>query len=115
MSCTCQECGRQYRVDLIVEDSLWEEIRPDWCPPGGGMLCGICIMEKIESLGRYLALQNDAEPNAASTNKSSPKFPRLEEVIEHLTKVVNPGCSVSLGDQLVAEQSYKFIARKLRA
>lgn len=47
--CTCKECGKKYKVDLIVPDSLWEKIKPK----NGGLLCGSCIMEKIEYLSGY--------------------------------------------------------------
>ena len=48
MSCKCQRCGRQYRVDIIVPDRLWNEIKPKGKPEDSGMLCGPCIMEIIE-------------------------------------------------------------------
>ena len=53
MSCTCQSCGRKYRVDLLVPDELWEKIKPPDKPKGAGLLCGICIMTKIEDIGEY--------------------------------------------------------------
>jgi len=53
MSCTCQECGSKYVVDLIVPDSIWGRIKPDGKPEGGGLLCGRCIMDKIKSIGKY--------------------------------------------------------------
>lgn len=28
MSCTCQDCGNQYKVDLVIPDELWEKIKP---------------------------------------------------------------------------------------
>jgi len=56
MSCTCQGCGKQYRVDLLIPDDLWDKIRPPGTPVGGGLLCGSCIMERIEQFGGYLAL-----------------------------------------------------------
>jgi len=55
--CTCQGCGRKYRVDLIIPDTLWEQIKPEGKPEGAGMLCGRCIMDRIESRGEYDALQ----------------------------------------------------------
>ncbi len=56
MSCTCQQCGRRYRVDLLVTDSVWERIKPPGKPEGAGLLCGACIMNKIESFGEYDAI-----------------------------------------------------------
>ena len=53
MSCTCQECNKQYTVDFIVPDDLWEVIKPSGKPPGAGMLCGECIARKIESIPGY--------------------------------------------------------------
>jgi glycyl-tRNA synthetase (class II) len=55
--CTCQKCGRKYAVDLIVPDALWEKIKPEGKPKGGGMLCGPCITEAIEVMGEYAAYQ----------------------------------------------------------
>ena len=53
MSCKCQKCGRQYKVDLLIPDELWEKIKPRNKLPGTGLLCGSCIMEKIESMNNY--------------------------------------------------------------
>lgn len=49
--CTCQSCGKTFRVDIIVPDYLWEKIKPEGKPKGGGLLCGSCIMERLESMG----------------------------------------------------------------
>ena len=53
MSCKCQECGKQYKVDLLIPDKLWEQIRPIYMSKSGGLLCGSCIMSKIEALDEY--------------------------------------------------------------
>ncbi len=53
MSCKCQECERQYKVDIIVPDELWKQIKPDGKLSGGGMLCGSCIMDRIEEQNSY--------------------------------------------------------------
>ena len=50
MSCKCQGCGDQYNYDLIVPDDLWEIIKPPNKPEGAGLLCGICIAKRLESL-----------------------------------------------------------------
>ncbi len=59
MSCTCQGCGKQYYVDLIVPDNVWEKIKPDGKADGAGLLCGACIMNKIESFGEYGVIYAD--------------------------------------------------------
>ena len=52
--CTCHGCGRKFRVDVNIPDELWREIRPDpRRPPAAGLLCGPCIMERIEAMGQY--------------------------------------------------------------
>ena len=53
MSCKCQKCGRQYKVDLLIPDELWEKIKPINKLTGAGFLCGSCIMKKIESMNNY--------------------------------------------------------------
>jgi len=53
MSCKCQECGKQFKVDLIISDKLWKEIKPVNKPTGGGLLCGSCIMKRIEMLNEH--------------------------------------------------------------
>jgi len=51
MSCRCQACGREYKVDIIVDDPLWEKIRPDKSRnPDSGLLCPVCIVKKIIDL-----------------------------------------------------------------
>lgn len=61
MSCTCQHCGGRYRVDLIVPDHIWEKIKPPGKPEGAGLLCGVCIMKKIEDFGEYGAIHMETK------------------------------------------------------
>lgn len=51
--CTCQECGKKYKIDLLIPDELWEQIKPEGKPYGAGLLCGRCIMDKLENLLDY--------------------------------------------------------------
>jgi hypothetical protein len=53
MCCTCQGCGIGFKVDLLVPDALWEQIKPDGKAPGAGLLCGHCILNRIEALVVY--------------------------------------------------------------
>lgn len=55
--CKCQCCGRRYRVDLLVPEDLWKKItiRPD--DLAAGLLCGRCIMSRIEDLGEFDAFE----------------------------------------------------------
>lgn len=55
--CKCQECGRQYRVDFMVPDYLWEQIKPEGKPEGAGLLCGLCIAERIEDRQQFGAYE----------------------------------------------------------
>ena len=48
--CTCQVCGKIYRIDFIVPDDVWEQIKPNGLPTGSGMLCGRCIADRMESI-----------------------------------------------------------------
>ena len=50
MSCKCQQCKKQYKVDTIVDDKLWETIRSN-----NNLLCGSCICKNIEKLDNYAA------------------------------------------------------------
>lgn len=49
MSCKCQKCGKQYKVDILIRDDLWEKISPKKSP--AGMLCGECIIKALEAIG----------------------------------------------------------------
>jgi hypothetical protein len=49
----CQRCGCGIVVDLIIPDELWEVIKPKLRLSGSGVLCGKCIMEKIDGIGEY--------------------------------------------------------------
>ncbi len=51
--CKCQGCGNSYKLDLIVPDDLWEKIKPKGKPKGAGLLCGSCIMKKVEKIFQY--------------------------------------------------------------
>lgn len=55
MSCICHECGHKYKVDILVDDDLWEQIKPNGVKLGCGLLCGSCICERIESIDEYAA------------------------------------------------------------
>ena len=45
--CLCHGCGDRYRVDLNIPDDLWAAIG---MPTPGGLLCGVCIMRRLEKL-----------------------------------------------------------------
>ncbi len=53
MSCKCQKCGKQYKVDINVPNEIWDKINPEGKLEGDGMLCGSCIMEAIEKFNEY--------------------------------------------------------------
>ena len=57
MACECQECRKQYKVDISISDGLWEKIKPEGKPKGSGLLCGSCIIKGIEQLDRYLHMK----------------------------------------------------------
>ena len=56
MSCKCQVCGKQYKIDIHVSDEVWEIIKPEGKPKGAGLLCGSCIVQRLEALGNYDSL-----------------------------------------------------------
>ncbi len=49
--CLCQGCGRRYKVDVMVPDGEWDWMRPFGTNKGGGLLCGHCIIDRLESCG----------------------------------------------------------------
>jgi len=53
MACKCQGCGRLYKLDVSVPDKIWSKIRPVGSEEGAGLLCGGCILERLESLVGY--------------------------------------------------------------
>jgi len=53
MSCKCQGCGNQYRIDIGVPDEIWERIQPSGKAVGAGLLCGSCIVARLEAMGVY--------------------------------------------------------------
>lgn len=55
--CKCQSCGNLFKLDLIVPDNLWEKIKPAGKPRGAGLLCGSCIIKKIEGVLGYSVFQ----------------------------------------------------------
>lgn len=56
--CTCQRCGKFYKVDVIVDDELWENhVKPKNKPKDDGLVCGSCIMKAIEDIGDYGAFR----------------------------------------------------------
>lgn len=75
--CRCQGCGQYYRVDLNVPDDLWSRIRPEGKAPGAGMLCGRCIMDRVEALGEFGALQAQGGLVEVDWSTVPPKGPGL--------------------------------------
>jgi len=55
--CKCQECGNKYKIDLNIPNELWEKIKPKNKPIGAGLLCGSCIMKKLEDILDYDAFE----------------------------------------------------------
>ena len=55
--CRRQACGKEYRVDFLVPDKLWERIKPPSKSTGAGLLCGGCIVDKIEALNKFDAFE----------------------------------------------------------
>jgi len=53
IGCICQECGTQFKVDLMVPDYIWQQIVP--IGKEGRLFCGACIMRKIETISDYAA------------------------------------------------------------
>ena len=47
----CQQCSEQYKVDIMVPDDIWEQIKPLGKATGAGLLCGKCIIQKLENIG----------------------------------------------------------------
>lgn len=76
--CLCQNCGRLYRVDVTVPDSLWERIKPKDKADGAGLLCGSCIINRIEALGDFGCWFL----SASSASPPVGEVERIEEIIE---------------------------------
>ena len=55
----CEGCGREYKLDIMVPLEIWKKILPDMSKPKGGMLCGSCIVERIENMDRFLVVGMD--------------------------------------------------------
>jgi hypothetical protein len=51
--CTCHSCGEKYKIDLILPDVIWELIKPENKEYGSGLLCGSCIMKRLEKMKTY--------------------------------------------------------------
>jgi len=51
--CICQSCGEKYKIDLLISDDLWEKIKPINKPVRAGLLCGGCIMKRLERILDY--------------------------------------------------------------
>jgi len=53
MSCICQGCGKRYRIDIMIPDDMWKKIKPRLKVEGAGLLCGSCIVNRLEKLNEY--------------------------------------------------------------
>lgn len=45
--CLCRDCNFRFKVDFNLPDDLWDKIE------GGGALCGLCIVERLELLDDF--------------------------------------------------------------
>jgi hypothetical protein len=62
VACKCQGCGRLYKIDLLVSNEKWERIKPEGKAVGAGLLCGGCIILRLENqdgYGAYNAVGDD--------------------------------------------------------
>lgn len=50
VGCRCHGCGLRYLVDMNVPDDLWVRIG---MPSPGGLLCGRCIVDRLEQFGEF--------------------------------------------------------------
>lgn len=57
MPCKCQGCGNLYYIDIGVPDKVWEQIKPKGKPKGAGLLCGVCIITKLEAKKKHDAFE----------------------------------------------------------
>jgi len=55
MKLGCYDCGLEYNsdswIEAIIPDKVWDEIRPDGCGKGCGILCISCIARRIAERG----------------------------------------------------------------
>jgi len=41
----CENCGKTYKVSVVVSDETWNRIKTS----DGGPLCGTCVVKRLES------------------------------------------------------------------
>lgn len=64
--CTCHGCKRRYTYDLMITDADWQAI----CPGNGeGMLCGGCIIARLEALRGYGVLHATPSPSIGDADR----------------------------------------------
>lgn len=93
----CQHCGNHYDIDLIIPDDLWAKISPNPIKghKGGGLLCGCCIMNKLESIikvGECLTVTDKPIPLSI--------VEQLEGVLQCEETKLCSGCKAVLETQL---------------
>jgi hypothetical protein len=49
-------------VDILIPNETWERIKPKGRAVGAGLLCGQCIMSRIEALGEFGAYRLEKVP-----------------------------------------------------
>ncbi len=53
----CQNCGMEFKIDVIIPNELWSQITPSKSNRKSGLLCGKCIFEKLENIMDYSAFK----------------------------------------------------------
>lgn len=64
--CICQNCNVIYEIDLLVQDELWEKIKPTGKPEGAGLLCPVCITKKVASIALTSIKKRDSNPGVSA-------------------------------------------------
>ena len=85
--CTCQGCGKKYAVDYHVSDATWAHIKPKGKPEGSGMLCGQCIVDKIEAELEEVKKERDGGwglVNCIMKAMGNPDYSDLDFEVENL-------------------------------
>lgn len=87
--CKCQQCGAIYKIDVIVDDAVWEKIKPKGKAEGAGLLCGSCILNRLEALNIGYSVVFIPERNALLKRVESLEAEN-EELRKALDEIVNP-------------------------
>lgn len=107
----CHDCGRPVWYNVWVSDEVWERVRPEPGPPGGGgVLCVHCIDRRCAEAGietsvrmHWMGEALKPEPTDDDLDTDSAGVERLKEIKREWEALVQESANFDPNDEVEAK------------